>query len=274
MQTSSKLLACCLCETESSFYKNIDGFDLLRCKDCGLIHLKEVSTQAVNFLEEVTASEGQGKLEYWGYPEYFSKHKLIFDTFFLERYQRIKEQISLSGPWLDIGSGYGLWQSFLKERNQISLGLEIEKNAYEYAKKSGVDILHISIEEYSSEQKFSVITMCDVLEHVESPMEVLKKCYDMLIPGGLLYIQVPNVIGLKIPFGDSLGLPHHLWQFDHRTLRQMTAKTGFKHLNYWTGVQGVIKYYERGGPGALREFIWNFARWSKRGNRLQLLVKK
>lgn len=105
-------------------------------------------------------------------------------------------------------------------------------------------------------------------------MEVLRKCYDLLIPGGLLYIQVPNVVGFKIPYGDSLGLPHHLWQFDNRTLQQMIANTGFKSVGFWTGVQGVIKYYQQGGPSLLRQLLWNFARWSKRGNRLQLLVKK
>lgn len=274
MLTSSKSLACCVCDGNSSFYKNVDGFDLLRCQGCGLIYMKEVATKAINFLEEVTAQENQGKLEYWGYPEYFTKHKRVFDTFFNERYQRIKAHISLSGPWLDIGSGYGLWQSFLKDRNQVCHGLEIEKNAFDFAKRAGVDILHVSIENFTTDQKFAVITMCDVLEHVEGPMEVLRKCYDLLIPGGLLYIQVPNVVGFKIPYGDSLGLPHHLWQFDNRTLQQMIANTGFKSVGFWTGVQGVIKYYQQGGPSLLRQLLWNFARWSKRGNRLQLLVKK
>lgn len=62
MLTSSKSLACCVCDGNSSFYKNVDGFDLLRCQGCGLIYMKEVATKAINFLEEVTAQENQESL--------------------------------------------------------------------------------------------------------------------------------------------------------------------------------------------------------------------
>lgn len=276
MKTLFKNLSCCICDDKTSkslFLKKVDGHDLMRCQGCGLTHLDCVEVRAEEFLDDVTQGENQD-IEYWGYPEYFTKHQEVFNFFFTERYQRIKSNLSVDGDWLDVGSGFGLWQSFLSEKNLPNQGLEIEKNACLHAQQQGLNVHHISIENFASEEKYAVISMCDVLEHVESPQEVLKKCHNFLKPGGLLYLQVPNVMGFKYPYGDSLGLPHHLWQFDHHTLPQLTSKMGFETLNLWTGIQGVIKYYEKGGPSFFRKLLWDMARWSKRGNRLQLLVTK
>lgn len=277
MQISFKNLSCCVCDREyskSHFFKKIDGYELRRCTGCGLVYLANIEVNPENFLSEVVSDGAKGKLEYWGYPEYFAKHFEVFSFFFEERYQRIKKHLKIEGPWLDVGSGYGFWQAFLNEKKEKNLGLEIEGEAFRYAKKQHIEIQHVSIEKFETDMKFSVITICDVLEHVESPLEILKKCYNLLLPGGVVYIQVPNVLGFKYPYGDSFGLPHHLWQFDYSTLSSLTERSGFEMIDYWTGIQGVIKHYENGGPSLLKKMLWSIARNTKRGNRLQLLVKK
>jgi SAM-dependent methyltransferase len=275
MSISSKALTCCICGpgTPVKVFKKIDGFELLKCRKCQLIRLSHVAIPPEDFLGDA-ADDKEGKVEYWGYPEYFKKHAKIFNHFFNERFEKIKNKLYIDGPWLDIGSGYGLWQKFLLSKNQKSIGIEIEKKAFLFAQNDGLEIELVSIQNYKSQQKFAAITMCDVLEHVEDPYAVLNKCKDLLMPGGLLYIQVPNVVGLKYPFGDILGLPHHLWQFDPTTMRLLTNKVGLKTIGSWTGIQGVIRYYEQGGPSLIRRVLWNLARFTGRGNRLQVLVRK
>ena len=275
MSTSSSSLICCICgaEAPSDFFKKIDEFDLLRCKHCRLIRLSKVELSPEGFLADA-ADQSERKVEYWGYPEYFKKHSKIFNHFFNERYEKIKKYSQLEGEWLDIGSGYGLWQKFLDTKNQKSFGIEIEEKSFMFAKQEGINIELISIQKLDTKKKFAAITMCDVLEHVEDPRAVLEKCKELLLPGGLLYLQVPNVIGLKYPFGDTLGLPHHLWQFDPRTLMLLTNKVDLKLVGCWTGIQGVIRYYEKGGPSLIRQGLWKLARLTGRGNRLQVLVRK
>lgn len=270
-RTLSRPLACCCGSSASKPYKIIEKFPLVTCQSCGLIRLKEVQCEAVDFLEDVKKDDG---LEYWGFPTFHKKYEFIFNHFFHERFERIKKAYLVEGRWFDIGSGYGFWQKFLDDKKIMNAGIEIEKKAVEYAQTLNVDIEHISIEKFTTNETFVVITMCDVLEHVEKPDEILQKCYDLLAPGGLLYIQVPNVIGLKYPYKDSLGLPHHLWQFDPPTLINLLTKENFHICEYWTGVQGVIRYYEQGGPSLYRQFLWKMARLLRRGNRLQVLVRK
>lgn len=275
MLTLSNSLDCCICGkgVQATFYKKIDSYELLRCHCCGLIRLSQVEIPPENFLNDAS-EKNDGKIEYWGFPEYFKKYAEIFNHFFQDRFRKIKSYQSIEGEWLDVGSGYGLWQKFLERNNQRSIGIEIEKEAYLFAKNDRVDIELVSIEKYQTNKKFAVITMCDVLEHVEDPLAVLEKCKALLLNDGLLYIQVPNVIGLKYPFGDTLGLPHHLWQFDPKTLQSLTRRAGFETVEVWTGIQGVIRYYEQGGPSILRRLLWKLASITRRGNRLQLLVRK
>lgn len=239
-----------------------------------MVYLRQVSISPMSFLDDAIKTSEDKKTEYWGYPDIFKKYSQVFEFFFKERYQRIVEHNPPSGHWLDIGSGFGLWQSQLKKLGIDSFGIEIEPNACQYSQSIGLNVEQISIEEFNTDLKFAVITICDVLEHVEDPTAILKKCQDLLLDNGLLYIQVPNVLGLKIPFGDQLGLPHHLWQFSPKPLLKLGEKSGFKILNYWTGIQGVIRYYESGGPYFYHKFFWAVAKQWKLGNRLQILMRK
>ncbi len=269
-KTLFKPLSCWCGETKSTPFKKVEQYQVITCTSCLQVRLSNVQINAVSFLEDVSKEKG---LEYWGFPEFFKKHNKIFNHFFEERYERIQKARPVEGEWLDIGSGYGFWQKFISDKGITNHGLEIEKQAFLYALSSGVSIELQSIEEFKTTKKFSVITICDVLEHVEKPEEILQKCKEMLLPGGLLYIQVPNVLGLKYPYGDSLGLPHHLWQFEVKTLKNLIKKEKLKILNFWTGIQGVIKYYENGGPNIAVKIMWSLAKTFKFGNRLQILVK-
>ncbi len=272
MKTSSESLSCGICYSKKNvhFFRAEKPYTLYRCSECDLVFLKERERAPQTFLQD---AEAKDKTEYWGFPQYFQKYSTIFDFYFEERFQRIKAAVPPEGEWLDIGSGYGLWQSFLKTKSVQCTGIEIEKNAFQFSSNAGHDVSLISIEEFQTDKKFAVITMCDVLEHVEDPAMILRKCKSLLKEGGLLYIQVPNVLGFKIPYGDHLGLPHHLWQFNPKSLGKLSKNSGFKIVDYWTGVQGVIKYHERGSFLLFHKLAWKLAMKMKRGNRLQLLLK-
>lgn len=274
MSTSSNRLSCTACSVGSYLYRYVDSFKLKRCRSCGVIHLDQPYREQTSFLTDVK-NQREVKLEYWGYPEYFKKYKTVFDYFFEDRFDKIMKGNPEKKDWFDFGAGYGLWMDFLRKEKRIqSEGVEIEESATQYARSLGLEVLQADFLEYQAKQKFNVMTVCDVLEHLENPLYALKKCHDALNEGGLLYIQVPNVVGLKYPYKDQLGLPHHLWQFDPKSLFNLINKANFEMVDYWTGVQGVIGHYERGTATFTRKLMWKLASELKRGNRLQMLVRK
>lgn len=273
MLTSSRMLNCSVCEVDAKLFAFEGDYRLNFCPGCGVIHLDRVYQDATEFLSDV--KNGEEKLEYWGYPEYFKKYKTVFDYFFESRFEKINQGNPVKGTWFDLGAGFGFWMEFLAREKRIKVsGIEIEKNATEFALTRKLDVSCEDFLKFASNEHFSVITMCDVLEHLEHPLVALEKCRNLLLDQGLIYIQVPNVIGLKYPYKDQLGLPHHLWQFDPHSLRVLLEKAGFEVVDYWTGVQGVIGHYERNTAHLPRRFLWKLASFFKRGNRLQMLARR
>jgi 2-polyprenyl-3-methyl-5-hydroxy-6-metoxy-1,4-benzoquinol methylase len=269
-----KNLECCVCNTldHSKFYKNVEGYDLLRCSNCTLIYLSKVHVENQSFISDTK----NGAIEYWSIPKLFYKHRKVFEFYFNQRLSRLLTFKPPSGPLLDVGFGYGFWANFLQERDYDVHGIEISKEAFDYSNQHfSIFSELVSFEDFKTEQKFAAIFMFDVLEHFEKPELMLKKAYSMLLPGGVIYIQVPNVIGFRFPYGHNLGLPHHIWQFSPKTLKKLTKKNGFSsRRRLWTGIQGLTSIYEKGGPTFFTKMLWCTANTLKIGNRVQILCQK
>lgn len=267
---------CCICNSPKSsvFYRKIDEYTLMRCNECQLVYLGEADFDVQNFIKDSQQSS-DAKVEFWSVPHLYQKHRSVFDQFFEQRVERIHSLNLPMNNSLDVGVGYGFWANYLKENHSVQVdGIDIEKSAIDYCNEQyQLNSKLLSFEEFNSEKKYDAIFMFDVLEHFQDPQTMLKKAKSMLSHGGFIYIQVPNVLGLKIPYGHGLGLPYHLWQFDPQNIQKLFDKVGLEVLNFWTGNQGVIGHYEKGGPSLLTKTIWSIGNFFKRGNRLQVIVK-
>jgi SAM-dependent methyltransferase len=61
-----------------------------------------------------------------------------------------------------------------------------------------VEVIASTVEEYSGDRKFDLITFFDVLEHLFDPLSALKKSYSLLNSGGYVCYTFPNdVYNLK-----------------------------------------------------------------------------
>jgi 2-polyprenyl-6-hydroxyphenyl methylase/3-demethylubiquinone-9 3-methyltransferase len=97
---------------------------------------------------------------------------------------------------LDIGCGGGLFLSLLKQQGAEVAGIELSDSRAQYAKtKHGLEIHKCPIEDdfwqkgYAS--RFDAVTLWDVIEHVNYPMQTLLSSANVLKPGGLLLIDTP-----------------------------------------------------------------------------------
>ena len=53
---------------------------------------------------------------------------------------------------------------------------------------------HVLYEDYKEDRKFDLIVMCDVLEHVNDPVDLINFCKDHLTPQGHILLSLPNFI--------------------------------------------------------------------------------
>lgn len=106
---------------------------------------------------------------------------------------------------LDIGPGSGVMGEFLRGQGAYHLtAVEIDEDARAHI--GGIyDVICSEPKELNPEQKFDVILLLDVVEHVPNSEEFLFTILKYLKPGGRLFFSVPNIahwsIRLMLLFG-------------------------------------------------------------------------
>ena len=103
-----------------------------------------------------------------------------------------------AGVLLDVGCGKGGFLEAARERGWqvqgVELCAEVAKGTME---RVGVQVYIGSVFDIElRSETFDLVTMFDVIEHLEEPVEALQICYRILKPGGALAISTPNLRGL------------------------------------------------------------------------------
>ncbi|RPJ23505.1 MAG: class I SAM-dependent methyltransferase [Chloroflexi bacterium] len=109
----------------------------------------------------------------------------------------LKKYLSLKNARvLDIGCGGGLFLSLIKREGASVAGIELSDSRAQYAAtKHGLEIHKQPIEsdfwQKGYENYFDALTLWDVIEHVNYPVQTLQGAVNVLKPGGLLLIDTP-----------------------------------------------------------------------------------
>lgn len=95
---------------------------------------------------------------------------------------------------LDVGAGGG--EVVFAARALLgldSVGIEPNEGYSEFARSTyGIEVRTAELSDVSSE-RFDLVTMFHVLEHMPKPLQVFEVLFGMINPDGLLLIEVPNV---------------------------------------------------------------------------------
>lgn len=168
------------------------------------------------------------------YEEKFAVYKDYLNPFLLRH-------VPANALVLDVGCSNGLQGKYLrKEKGCRVYGVDISRQAIQEARKNldKATIMDIEKDGLPFKEKFDVIIFSDILEHLASPEEVLKKFKTYLKKEGLVVTAIPNVANLKIRlhllFGrweyQELGIldKTHLRFFTRDTARQLFKDCGLK----------------------------------------------
>ena len=96
---------------------------------------------------------------------------------------------------LDVGGGSGWLLSVVRSvspRVTTSHEVDLEEQARAPAEAAGHVFHRIRIEEFTSDLRFHLILMLNLVEHVADPAMVLTKAASLLAPGGRLIVKTPN----------------------------------------------------------------------------------
>lgn len=119
----------------------------------------------------------------------------------------VKQHLPLqNAKVLDIGCGGGLFLSLLKQQGTEGIGIELSDSRAQYAtSKHGLEIHKRPIEsdfwQKGYANHFDAVTLWDVIEHVNYPLQTVQSAAKVLKPGGLLLIDTPCRDGFYHRFG-------------------------------------------------------------------------
>ena len=101
------------------------------------------------------------------------------------------------------------------------------------ARARGLDVFCGTLEEYQTDQQYDVVFMSHVIEHVLDPVATVATIERLLAPGGVLYLETPNVGSLDARvWKQRWGLihyPRHLYLFDRDTDHPAAGRRASPH---------------------------------------------
>lgn len=173
------------------------------------------------------------------FKEYFTRmgHKTeeIIRGFYFPR-AVLAQGLKKGNRILDIGCGYGVFLKVCDEYGLETYGIDIVEDAINKAKKVTKAKLYVhdvnkGLEMFEDEF-FDMVTLFDVIEHLQCPYNVLREIHRVLKKKGKIVITTPNLNGilryLKKDKWHGFHDKTHLYLFTPIALKFLVERAGFK----------------------------------------------
>ena len=162
---------------------------------------------------------------------FFEKIYSIAKKYTLHKKTKLINQFSNNGKTLlDIGCGTGEFLVTAKKENWTIFGVEPNKQAREKAVSKTLNVVE-NLEKLG-QQKFNVISLWHVMEHLPDLKNQIKKITNLLAEEGTLIIAVPNfksndAIHYK-EYWAAYDTPRHIWHFSQNAISELFKEQNFK----------------------------------------------
>jgi len=154
---------------------------------------------------------------------------------------------------LEVGTGTGWLPILCKMRGWRCKGLEISPQLIEYAKKMGAqhgvepDIELGNLEDDDiGHGRYDIIICSNVFEHVEHWRQGVRKVYEALKPGGVMFFESTNKFSFTS--GEYNAVPLYGWMPNQMRYKLRIAKQGADIMKLG------IDFHQFSHPGLRREF--------------------
>jgi SAM-dependent methyltransferase len=170
---------------------------------------------------------------------------------FSNKYRRYLDWIrffSPSGRTLDIGCATGLLVHLLDTAGYQAEGLEFNSRSAEWGiERYGIPIHIGTLEQFagSGAAAYDVITVTDVIEHTERPLEALALVNRLLTPGGHAMVTFPDIRSVKSNYfrfvawltgrdwmWATCNVPFHTWEFTKGIAAECFRRSGFSIVGF------------------------------------------
>jgi len=143
----------------------------------------------------------------------------------IDKYIKLNENSRI----LEVGCGFGVTLDELRKQYHSKVfAIEPSEEARKQIKKFGdIELLGLYAEDLQSiskkGSKFDVIIFSHALENTTDPIRVMQMATACLLPGGIIYLQTPNLL-----VNDQMN-PYHPYIFSHSSISFLAKKIGLAY---------------------------------------------
>lgn len=201
-------------------YVTRDPFDVVICPGCGTGWTTPVP----------------GDLDPY-YPRTYRRYNAwvarVLSVLYGWRVNRWCRRFSRPGAALELGCGDGVMLNALRSRGWVVCGTErTEAMAATARDRYGITMYVDPDGPLPGRDRFDMIILFQVLEHLADPVAALKRATGLLSDGGRIVVGVPNRGSWQAAFGAGqwfhLDVPRHLVHFTPEALATAAARAGLR----------------------------------------------
>lgn len=220
---------------ETAFYKL--GHRILKCPSCGLYSLDFEGNYQKFLTTYYSKGFFTGGKHYRAYADYAGdKHTILHN---MKKYLTVIKKYKKNGTLLDLGCALGFLIELVEKNGFSAVGVDVSEYAVGLAKKlvGEEKVILGRVEELETilnnqREHFDVVTMFDLIEHLENPKRVLQQISKILSANGLLVIQTgdagSNWAKLMGKNWHFFAPPQHFFFYSQKNLTELLKQAGFK----------------------------------------------
>lgn len=177
-----------------------------------------------------------------------------------------------AGRLLDIGCGDASFARPMAQRGWDVVGLDpaLTRSVTEEFAPGRLSLQCHSVAELPAAQLFDLITLWDVVEHVERPDELLQQAAAHLAPSGILIAETGNYQSAQRILSQGRWWNYqldHRWYFAPPQLEALLRQAGLQHIEladkvlrpWWTGAREMPRPRLRSLIKAIAKKPWKFS---------------
>lgn len=231
------LLACpcpvCGSENRTPQFK-VKGFQIVSCNDCSLVYVHPRLTNEAIF--RIYSKNYFRKPDYnfndFGYGNYDLTARLRDKTFQRWYHEFLPALKSKKGKALDVGCATGRFLNILKTEGWNAEGIELDQDTHPDLQARGFKVHSTPIESMPSDQRFDLITLFDVVEHITDLHGCFRNLGRMLEKDGSVVIVTPQIDSRQSRLFGKKWFQFKPWEhivyFSPKTLGKIADEHGFR----------------------------------------------
>jgi 2-polyprenyl-3-methyl-5-hydroxy-6-metoxy-1,4-benzoquinol methylase len=224
--------------------------NVVKCRNCDFIFCNP-TIKGLEYLER----------DHYSNPNVYNAYleQNVFSIFQIG--EKLLRKIKPTGKLLDIGAGKGDFLALAGKNGYEAKGIEPSPRFCKYARETyGVQVEqgYLGEGDHFKGEKFDVVTLFHVVEHVPRPQEFLAIVSEYLEADGVVFIEVPNADALLLRIADivfrlcgknwssrlsPLHAPFHSMGYSPRSMKYLLEHNGYQ-LVYAGTFSGKVRGYD------------------------------